>query len=256
MAALRQLAFEEPVSRLARLKKTVQRQLARAERDRVRDLSLLQLAALHGEIFGSAAGGDKSALLSLLFSLALALEDLRIYSSTAFSPIPSIAPADEKSDLLAPAAKDLIVVADKISALLELGPERRAWLTVSLLASVDWVAACSWARGESSWPEAVTEILSAENLSAENLNIDCLSLADLADSDCRRFLAAAEEVALRLRHGFRPSLVVLVEGQSELIVLPHFARLCGRPLEAMGAHVIASGGAKQVARRYLTMKDV
>jgi hypothetical protein len=84
-----------------------------------------------------------------------------------------------------------------------------------------------------------------------------VSLAEILNTiDSQALLLVAQKVASKIRERIRPSLIVLVEGQSELIVLPHFARLKGQSLESMGALIIASGGAKQVVRRYLTMKDV
>jgi hypothetical protein len=63
------------------------------------------------------------------------------------------------------------------------------------------------------------------------------------------------ECAKKLAGKLRPNLLLLVEGQTEAIVLPHFARLSGLSFSQLGVEVIASGGAKQVARRYLTIKD-
>jgi hypothetical protein len=84
LAALRQLIFEEPVSRLARLKKTIQRQLARSEREKVKELSIYQLAELHGCIFAPDSVSSSSLISSLVISLALLLEDFRLYTPTAF----------------------------------------------------------------------------------------------------------------------------------------------------------------------------
>jgi hypothetical protein len=63
------------------------------------------------------------------------------------------------------------------------------------------------------------------------------------------------ECAKKLAGKLRPNLLLLVEGQTEAIVLPHCARLSGLSFSQLGVEVIASGGAKQVARRYLTIKD-
>ena len=262
LAALRQLTFEEPVSRLARLKKTVQRQLAKVDRDKLKTLSVYELAHLHGRIFFAKPVLQNHMLAGLLFSLALALDDFRVYSSTAFSAL--ISPGDDfaagggsigaaagsscngSHSADTSTANLLMQMGETISSQLGLGSERRIWLQISLLATIDWLGS------------AVID--DAELVAALDTQTSALqgggSIYSICGGDCKEILQAAQKIALLVKKKLRPSLVVLVEGQSELIVLPHFARLSGKPLEKIGALVIASGGAQQVVRRYLTLKDV
>jgi hypothetical protein len=89
--------------------------------------------------------------------------------------------------------------------------------------------------------------LKAESLASGHAALPLLSVEVLADK--------VYECAKKLAGKLRPNLLLLVEGQTEAIVLPHFARLSGLSFSQLGVEVIASGGAKQVARRYLTIKD-
>jgi hypothetical protein len=283
LAALRQLAFEEPVSRLARLKKTAQRQLVRADRDKVKELPLFQLADLHGRIFAPDDIAPRSMILSLAISLAFLLEDFRIYTGTAFSALIASNAHYLCQDFGQSARSAAIIeLSQKLARLLDPGPERSRWLTIGLLSTIDWTALVQTQQSGANYLQSQEagqrqDTAARDNDEAGNDALKFLpSLLDLAGSlidtlnidwqrqvpatletiDCSALYTVATQLAAKVRENLRPSLVVLVEGQSELIVLPHFARLKGAPLESLGALVIASGGAKQVARRYLTMKDV
>ncbi len=50
-------------------------------------------------------------------------------------------------------------------------------------------------------------------------------------------------------------VIVLVEGLTEQILLPYFARVCGMDLAAMEAMIIPAGGAKKLLRKYLYWKE-
>jgi hypothetical protein len=284
LAALRQLAFEEPVSRLARLKKTVQRQLARSERDKVKDLPVYQLASLHGRIFAPQDIAPRAFVVSLALSLALVLEDFRIYSDTAFTAfIAANAHYLAEDPGNSNQARCVFQLAQKLAIQLQLGPERSRWLTIGLLSTIDWTALveeegnlagniedsgaangdgqtdCN--LGDESHGAALKML--PPLLASAFKAVDCLGLdfdqnleSVLGSIDGTALHMVAKRLAAAIKGHLRPAIIVLVEGQSELIVLPHFARLKGEPLESLGALVIASGGAKQVARRYLTMKDV
>ncbi len=253
----------------------------------MKDLPLYQLAALHGRIFAPQEIGPRAFVVSLALNLALVLEDFRIYSDTAFTAFIA-ANAHYLAEDLGQSNQSMCVfqLAQKMAALLQLGPERSRWLTTSLLSTLDWTAligsvgsvgsidpevageaadkdgeATDFDFGEQS-PAAALKILpsllAAAFEAVDGLGLDWNQSLDriLAGLSAPALHMVAKKVAAAIKGDLRPSLVVLVEGQSELIVLPHFARLKGEPLESLGALVIASGGAKQVVRRYLTMKDV
>jgi len=55
---------------------------------------------------------------------------------------------------------------------------------------------------------------------------------------------------------FLPNFILLVEGATEVILLPRFAALLGFNFARSGAMVVAAGGANQVAKRYLYLRAV
>jgi hypothetical protein len=68
-----------------------------------------------------------------------------------------------------------------------------------------------------------------------------------------------QQVALHrasLPGNFLPNFILLVEGATEAILLPRFAALLGFNFARAGAMVVAAGGANQVAKRYLYLKEV
>jgi hypothetical protein len=70
------------------------------------------------------------------------------------------------------------------------------------------------------------------------------------------FVKALERQRQELTGAFQPNLILLVEGETETILLSHFARLLGHNFSSMGVMIVSCGGAKQVARRYFELRDV
>ena len=256
VAALRQLAFEEPTSRFARLRKTVLKQCAKNPDTkpvlRSIESNYLSLAKTFGQIFGPQNVEEPS--LSQILSLAIALDDLRVFSETALTIWSRQFQQNQ-------AVNTEAQLSEKMSGLLALlgqsrSPSAKAWLHACLLAAIDWRFS-EWASlNQNEKKEDLERVLlvqeifhelKAEGLAAGHAALPQLSVEEVADK--------VYECAKKLAGKLRPNLLLLVEGQTEAIVLPHFARLSGLSFSQMGVEVIASGGAKQVARRYLTIKD-
>lgn len=253
VAALRQLAFEEPASRFARMRKTVAKQCAKNPDTkpilRSIESNYLTLAKTFGQIFGPQNVEEPS--LSQILSLAIALDDLRVFSETALTIwYQQYQHITEEVQLSA-----------KMQALLELlgqGCSRaaQAWLRACLLATIDWRFSEWESLNQTEKKEDLERVLlvqeifrelKADALASGHAALPLLPVEVLADK--------VYECAKKLAGKLRPNLLLLVEGQTEAIVLPHFARLSGLSFSQLGVEVIASGGAKQVARRYLTIKD-
>lgn len=253
VAALRQLAFEEPASRFARMRKTVAKQCAKNPDTkpilRSIESNYLTLAKTFGQIFGPQNVEEPS--LSQILSLAIALDDLRVFSETALTIW-----YQQYQHIT-----DEVQLSPKMQALLELlgqGSSRaaQAWLRACLLATIDWRFSEWESLSQTEKKEDLERVLlvqeifrelKADALASGHAALPLLSVEVLADK--------VYECAKKLAGKLRPNLLLLVEGQTEAIVLPHFARLSGLSFNQLGVEVIASGGAKQVARRYLTIKD-
>lgn len=70
-----------------------------------------------------------------------------------------------------------------------------------------------------------------------------------------QFRACLRSWRANLPGNFLPDLIVLVEGTSEIILLPHLAKLLGQDLNALGAMLIPAGGANQVVRKYNQLRE-
>ena len=253
VAALRQLAFEEPASRFARMRKTVAKQCAKNPDTkpilRSIESNYLTLAKTFGQIFGPQNVEEPS--LSQILSLAIALDDLRVFSETALTIW-----YQQYQHIT-----DEVQLSAKMQALLELlgqGCSRaaQAWLRACLLATIDWRFSEWESLNQTEKKEDLERVLLVQEIFRE------LKADALASGHAALLLLPVEvladkvyECAKKLAGKLRPNLLLLVEGQTEAIVLPHFARLSGLSFSQLGVEVIASGGAKQVARRYLTIKD-
>jgi hypothetical protein len=308
VAALRQLTFEEPASRFARLLKTVAKYLGgnsisacgaasantvvgaasgtnpgSAAENRTAQ-ALLVCAQLYGPPRGVRfdscfdAGSEsnlvpaavdftlaESALLagaasktglglagSEILALALALDDLRLFSATALSNWynrywTALTPQTESMLLFDPFREAVLTAISE-----GLSQEARAWLRASLWSTIDLTELAG--EGSSS------EKLGSEKLGSEKLGsvLDFLAgcnskLSEIGDlaAVCALIKDCSEELVGHLR----PELVLLVEGQTEAIILPHVAKVCGVTSSPAAVAVVASGGAQQVVRRYLTLKD-
>ncbi|GEM_PF-547273 len=257
VAALRQLAFEEPTSRFARMRKTVIKFLGKnldaKPLLRIIENNYFILAQTFGQIFGPNIAEQPS--LSQVLSLAIGLDDLRVFSDAALNSWyqpwhqRKVAQAEKIEPDLSP---KMLALIDHLTATNSVAA--RAWLTTCLLSSVDWQFNQLSTLRSREKAEDLERVLVVQDIFVElkaqigksgpieNLGVE--ALADLV-WQCANTLAGK----------LRPNLLLLVEGQTEAIVLPHFARLQGLSFSLSGVEVIASGGAKQVARRYLTIKD-
>lgn len=54
---------------------------------------------------------------------------------------------------------------------------------------------------------------------------------------------------------FLPDGIFIVEGTTELILLPHFAKCLGTSLNSIGLQLIPAGGANQVSKRFIQMRE-
>lgn len=174
--------------------------------------------------------------------MALALDDLRLFSATALSNWynrywTALTPQAEAILLFDPFREAVLnAISDGLS------PEARAWLRASLWSTIDFTELAD--EGASTQKlGSVLDFLASCNSKLSDI-VDLASVCDLI-KNCSADLVGH----------LRPELVLLVEGQTEAIVLPHVARICGVTSNPAAVAVVASGGAQQVVRRYLTLKD-
>lgn len=67
---------------------------------------------------------------------------------------------------------------------------------------------------------------------------------------------AARPLSHALPGAFLPSILLLVEGQTECILLPAMSKLLGTNFDGLAVDITDCGGAKQVVKQYLNLREV
>jgi len=231
----RYLIFEDPASRWPRLSSLVARknQLKAGEMDA---LPPREQDELFVRTFGSASiGGDSG---SVLLNIALALEDTRRFSVTSFDLFFSRRKGDLDSQ---PSwVKDL-----------GLPSIAQRWVARAAVVVPDWRRLGD--RGPWSQDSRAQFLLSfLDQASAFESDLT----AAVVLGAYRFFCSQLSRWRPRLPGSFLPRMALLVEGPTEAILLPHLARCLDFDFDAAGVCVIAAGGANQVLRRYLDLRDL
>lgn len=241
LACLRLLSAEEPASRFAQLRKLVLKQINDKKEKPQSFQNAQKLALTINHLFGDA---DKPQTINSdrLLSLIVALDDLRLFRSQAFEIWRRGLIEEDgqalKSITLPPIIRDLVEH-------LKLSEAQSLWLSFVYSCAPHWQSVLI--HEESS--EGKERFLSLRLVLAEVENLQ----NDLAPDMVQIF---NQLQLISLIGPLRPALIILVEGQSEAILLPAFARLLDIDLEKSAVQIIASGGSQQVARRYLSYRDL
>lgn len=248
------LSFEEPTSKWSQLRKASRKQLRKTKEAKIdiESLSLFEQSSIFAQIFQNGNSAlDKSdnqlpdcqnrTSTNRLLSTILALEDLRRHQSIAFDSWAKSLP-----DTSMPETAQVMDLARSY----ELNQAERLYVESLAFSAPDWCRLLEPAL----WQDDSRVIFIRafiEKLLAE-------SPKTTVDSYLPLFWALLEEHRHRhdLTGQFLPDLLLLVEGQTESILLPHFADLLDFPFNKNGIKTIACGGAKQVCRNYLTLKEL
>jgi len=227
------LTFEEPDDRFSQLRKSVRKQFdKKAPFDA---LPLKQQAEFLRKVYN--ARPQDAAV-----NFALAFEDLRRFNQLTFA-------SWMKSDWQNPFASDLFDAGQfKLTA-----PEK-LWLNNSIASTPGW-----WQllNGGNQWADDprvkfITSFTSQTASQFQGTQFKVENSNEILDQ-WRKHLA---EKRSELPGSFLPEVIVLVEGQSETLILPAFARLLGTNFNAMAIHIEACHGAKQVVKHYLNLKEL
>jgi hypothetical protein len=250
------LLFEEPSCRWEKLISQVSRHVS----GKARDLSRLTGSRQQDSfktVFGTPA--DLLDLPSRTFNLVLAMQDLRRFQASDYD-IWSLSQPDDKD---APESGQVFL--DIAAEVLAAKP------TVAQVAALahSWNVVPYWRVLESCGPWSDDLLADFAESFLQKLDRMPLSLsvesALSAEAEFCKLLRAARS---RLPGNFQPSLLVLVEGITETILLPRFLYLssaaahkrenrqeAGKTPEP-AAMFIACGGANQLLRKYLHWQDV
>ncbi len=249
------LAFEDPQARWERLQNLVAKQL-HDDALKVRDMPTLALeyqdhlfVSLYGSNGTNAAEAEYSNA-SILLNVALALEDFDNFTQISFDSW-KISLSDSRPKEIAKLFPKLLddSAVTELSLALGLTEAQHLWLQHARRAVPNWAALFSHGL----WSADVRMPFVCKLLS-EFRDLPLSAQSYLAARTSLRSLLA--ENRAQLPGNFLPQLILVVEGETESILLPHFANLLGQNFSRMGVMLLAAGGAKQVARRYFELRDV
>lgn len=252
----RYLAFEEPVSRWAKLRKAVTRLGARAgEAGRVdtSNSSQFEQDLAFAATFGALGDVPQECLL---VTVMLALEELRRYDSLLFDGwLASIGGCgwtqkgtDTRTAESRHATEQLLASA---AHSFKLAPSKIEWLRHCLLSSPDWQTLLSpgpWDDDPrcSFLVELMAKIKEEFDETVFDTTSSWQNLRELFESQLK-------VQRKRLPGAFLPRLLLLVEGQTEAVLVPAFGRCLKFDLDMNGVYLQSSGGAKQVLKRFLQL---
>jgi hypothetical protein len=249
------LAFEDPAARFERLGSLVSKQL-RDESLRVRDIPDWPLAYqdyLFSVIYGFNGDSEKDAKeisAAVMLNVVLAIEDTERFAEIAFESWRISLPSKPEKSLgnAFPAQSEDAEITE-LARRLELSSAKTMWLHHASRAVPDWsvmLSAGPWSG------DARVQLLNTQLKKMMELPPDLAGYLSARSM----FAKALERQRQDLPGGFQPDLILLVEGETETILLPHFAQLLGHNFSSMGVMIVSCGGAKQVARRYFELRDV
>lgn len=250
LASLRLISAEEPISRFAQLRKLALKQINDKKEKPQTFQNAQKLASTINYLFGSGEDSDVEIGCDQIVSLIVALDDLRLFRKQAFELWRRGLLEDDSQAFQADA---LPVIVKILSERHKLSEGQTLWLSFVYSCAPDWQSLVKDDGNERHLP--LRQIISK----VEKILSACPApdvVQGKSGADQISLLIIAEIEKLSLVGPLRPALMVLVEGQSESILLPAFARLLELDLDELAVQVIASGGSQQVARRYLSYRDL
>lgn len=238
-------SFDEPGSRCARLKKALGKQL-KAPRAKEVDLS----SATQNEqdhLFDAVFGGRTASIAHRVLNLLFALEEMERFDEIAYASwaieAGEIVSTDSLSEVFARALNEFLEAANLSSG-------QRRWLVHSAIAAPDLARL----KEPGPWQSEPLAVFLEEML-GEVEKIDVTDARGFVDAHTI-LSASLPRYRAQLPDDFLPSAIVIVEGQTEKLLLPEFARALSIDWGKTAVMIVSAGGAKQVARRYLFLRDL
>lgn len=234
------LAFDEPASKSQYLRKAARKHL-----DKRANFEALTLQE-QGRIFTSIFQEEdqiEDQTISRLVNFTLAFEDLKRFSKIAFATWCKAEWQPEPIDASITALDFDLTVPEKL------------WLTNAMLSVPSWTTIAK----NDQW-QSDPRVLAITHLIEELQKHHTEFTTGITTSLLTKTLALWNEALSRQRKalpgGFLPKIVLLVEGQTESLILPTFAKLLGVDFNARAVYIESCGGAKQVVKHYLNLKEL
>ncbi len=243
------LAFDEPTSRCIRMKKFVAKQL-RSSAAKEKDLSGAGQIE-QDQLFDAVYGGRPTLESCRLLSVLLALEEIACFDEIAFASWAIDAGAQDAN---LPFNGDFWTGLQNWFADANLSEGQIRWLNHCAMATPNW----SMLTSDGPW----TGTSLADFLKQALKQLEQQFGAD-AGYTTRTFARAHANFVRLLKTSrsdlpgdFIPQSIVIVEGPTEEILLPRFGKLLGLDFQTHAFMIVSAGGAKQVAKRYLFLRDI
>lgn len=286
------LAFEEPSNKWSQIRKALKKLIRRGS-DKVADsLSLQQQGVLFSHIFScpniktNTESHERNA--EKLLSLALAAEDIKRFNRLSFdtwlnsasssTTACAIAGGQSGAQIGSNGEEPLLISISGYTTGFDINISRDAvlsqsellWLENSMNASPGWGVlrtAGPW-TGDSR-AELIKEFLDEIEAYLKQSQISVKDTPqsrfpqDIVDTALstwtnllERWRASNAGSTNRLPGAFQPSILLLVEGQTECILLPAMSKLLGVDIDSLAVDITDCGGAKQVVKHYLNLREV
>jgi hypothetical protein len=234
----RWLTFDDPQSRLAQLRKLVSRQIIqpKANSNFLAGLMQEKQNKLFTRVFGATNSlhQRKCGLLNKF----IALEEFRRFKQLTFDAAVLDLNADGTRAHASQHRNDVFQE--------QLSLSQKQWLNHVDSIAPDWTKL----NRQGPW---------SKDMRAKFLS-DCLQeigIGNVSDIDAYNcFKAKLNKWRSQLPGEFLPNVILLVEGHTEALLLPHFARGLNVNFDSLAVSLMVAGGANQVVRKYMQLKEL
>ena len=243
------LAFDEPSSRCTRLKKSIAKQLKSTQAKEI-DLSVASQDA-QDRLFDAIFGGRPSDNPSRLLSVLMGLEEIARFDEIAFASW-SMESGAQEPDLVQ--TGEFWTGLQKWFADANLSQGQIRWLNHCAAATPNW----SLLKDSGPWngsPLALFVCEALKQIEAQFTSDTVFDTKNFARAHAR-FTKLLKLMRTDLPGDFLPDAIVIVEGPTEEVLLPRFGNALGMNFQSEAIMIVAAGGAKQVAKRYLFLRDL
>jgi hypothetical protein len=246
LALQRFLIFEEPSSRWPKIRKGLLKVASkRLSAAVLGKLTPLEQDYLFADIYG--ASDEKSTSVNRAINILFALKDFQKFQKITFD-MWAVGLKDFYSHSDRPNFVKLVNLAKGIASANNLAPSQELWLLHSCIAVPGWTALTAngpWSQDERA--QFVQKLIGHLGGELTAANVSAL---------LHQFNLEEKKARSNLPGGFLPERILLVEGPTEQIVIPHLARCLNLDLDARRIMLVPSGGANQVLRRYLNFREL